>query len=781
MASPEDVSAAPSQETGGLGSNSTTTTAHVDPSTSTSADVAPPPPTTVPQPLAQSGTATTPIEMTPVQPRNFGDLRSGMSQLPAQHQWDIPSHLPDSHQMPSYPSGAAKDSTLPLAGNDPPLDLTKEFSSSLLSGPLQSARGADWLHYYKNPTPAPPDHPPHGARPRPLPGHAPVPSPPPSSPQTPTQLTVDWRSRPFQNGTTRSYLCSIQDQRPCQNCWAFAVAALLEALIAFQHGLLSKRSEGDIRDGWIAEAPATWTIAQRQSPCSTLAEMTSTVVWCEGNGVGDPGSAPWLPSATTYSPSPDHSSRTVKIPNHWILPDGNDKAWLDGWGPLLVQMSSYDDFEAYTCDPSIQPPPIYHKTPNAAFTKLHLLLIVGYDDRPGRGCWIVRNSWGTFWGDKGYGYVAYGQADIDTWMKVGIGAIAEPDPWTRRRVQSGSLIQGPNGGKCQNMELLRTTSIQQNIQHLSRNDGTDNFNWSVSSSLSSTASPILGALCFGQPAMIHSTAGTRNFECVYWELSSNLCHWTYSQTTKTWVDGGSLDTQGRQFAARDSTGRANTGGYPGMCQSNFTSPGNLEVVVRTNQGTLQHWNSTGPPGSRVWKLFTEFGSNILMSGPALVQSNVGQVGHMYVVCVLSTGQLQLYWKDTSPAFLLTTGWQAGETFASGLSITPPPTPVMIQGVTGTVDENSIGNFDLCIANNGQVQHWQRDNSNLGNQVPKTDGSTAGLWRLVESFGSGVKNVWGLVFTSRVFDLECVVEMVDGTWTNWAKTAGVWQEVGVVSV
>lgn len=48
----------------------------------------------------------------------------------------------------------------------------------------------------------------------------------------------------------------------------------------------------------------------------------------------------------------------------------------------------------------------------------HAQLIVGYDDNQRR--WIVRNSWGTWWGDKGYAYVPYDYLDAsaasDFWV-----------------------------------------------------------------------------------------------------------------------------------------------------------------------------------------------------------------------------------------------------------------------------------------------------------------------------------------------------------------------------
>ena len=43
----------------------------------------------------------------------------------------------------------------------------------------------------------------------------------------------------------------------------------------------------------------------------------------------------------------------------------------------------------------------------------HMVLIVGWDDE--RSAWLVKNSWGTEWGDQGYGWIKYGSNNIGKW------------------------------------------------------------------------------------------------------------------------------------------------------------------------------------------------------------------------------------------------------------------------------------------------------------------------------------------------------------------------------
>lgn len=52
----------------------------------------------------------------------------------------------------------------------------------------------------------------------------------------------------------------------------------------------------------------------------------------------------------------------------------------------------------------------------------HAILIVGFGERnDGRKCFIIRNSWGSEWGDKGYAYISY-----EYFIKYNIGAWTIP-------------------------------------------------------------------------------------------------------------------------------------------------------------------------------------------------------------------------------------------------------------------------------------------------------------------------------------------------------------------
>jgi C1A family cysteine protease len=67
-------------------------------------------------------------------------------------------------------------------------------------------------------------------------------------------------------------------------------------------------------------------------------------------------------------------------------------------GPVACQIRVYKDFMEWKPENGV-----YRQNASSEYRGGHGLLIVGYDDE--RQCWILKNSWGTDFGDKGYIYV----------------------------------------------------------------------------------------------------------------------------------------------------------------------------------------------------------------------------------------------------------------------------------------------------------------------------------------------------------------------------------------
>jgi C1A family cysteine protease len=70
--------------------------------------------------------------------------------------------------------------------------------------------------------------------------------------------------------------------------------------------------------------------------------------------------------------------------------------------PVVIGMSVFESFESDEVKRTgIVPMPGI----NESVLGGHCMAVVGYDDI--KGWWIVRNSWGTKWGDQGYCYIPY--------------------------------------------------------------------------------------------------------------------------------------------------------------------------------------------------------------------------------------------------------------------------------------------------------------------------------------------------------------------------------------
>ena len=516
---------------------------------------------------------------------------------------------------------------------------------------------------------------------------------------------VDWRNR---FGT--SWVDAVRDQNPCGNCWAFSVTGVVESMTRINHCVWCIRSEGDLRDGW-------------GKTCADGAWPQDALDWIKAHGIADPRCYPFYHGNHPYNPTPDRNGRTVKIDSwHWLTTPEDAKNWIYSVGPVTCVFEVYNDFFGYGTG-------VYHKSAGSPYAGLHSVEVIGYDDT--LNCWICKNSWGPSWGDHGYFKIGYGECKIDQYGKIGV-PYTDPDPVTKRRLHNGNIVESGYGNTWhRNFEMVATSGTQ--AKHWWRDNSTGGFPWH--------AGPVFAngvAVC----PTLTETSYNRNLEIVFLTTGSRLHHWWRDETTGIWHDGGIF-------------GPLDAAGVPGFIQGSYNAPGNFEVVVRTADGKLNHWWRDGGG----WHDGGRFGANVAYSGASLVQSTYGVNGNLELVAVCGlTRQMQHYWRDDDHGFV----WHAGACFGS--NVTSPP--CMIQGQYGMSTEFAMGNFELCVAVGGQVQHWWRNNA-------------AGQgWSHSATFGHDVRAVAGLVEGSFGFNLEVIVLRTDNKLQHYWRDGAGWHE-GVV--
>ncbi len=537
--------------------------------------------------------------------------------------------------------------------------------------------------------------------------------------------SVDWRNRWGWN-----FVTGIRDQDPCEHCWIYAATALVECMVRIEHCVWCDRSEGDY-------------IEANKVPCGACGDPVNVLEWFASNGVcgqdcvawvdtdpGDRSSSYWYPAPTgcgggsmlappAYNPPSNRDGKTVRIPTFTSLGDNtSEKNWIDAIGPLVVGMDIYSDF--YGWSGSVP----YTQSPSATYEGSHVMLAVGYDDDS--QCWIVKNSWGTGYGNSGYYLIGYGQCKIDTNAKLGF-QYSNPDPWTKRRGHSGGMIESGDGALHRNFEVL-APSKGIAFTHWWRDNSSATLPWAKAESMADdVASPLTHT----------ATTYNRNFETIYRNVQSQLHHWYFDQASQSWNDGVIF-------------GPNTAIGCVGFCESSF-GIGNFEVVVAVQGGTLEHWFRSG----NVWAKSITFGSGVLTAGPSLLQSTWG---NLEFIATLTNGQMQHWWRNGDQ-------WVGDELVGAGVA----SPACMIQGQFGANTDADNGNFEVCVAMpDGTAQHWWRNN-----QDPSFP------WAMSASFGSGIKQVVALLQGSFGFNLEAIVLRTDGMLEHYYRDNAGWHSTDII--
>jgi len=203
------------------------------------------------------------------------------------------------------------------------------------------------------------------------------------SPKNP-QVTIDWRNS--------GAVTPIKDQGACGACWAFSATANIESrwqiagntLVSLSDGELNQCSTNGINDGceggWMDDA-FDWVISNGGQNSEANYPYTS------GNGVT--GSCRTSLISTYIAKIRDYDQ---------IVSSESSMATYLSKSPISVAVDA-STWQTYRSG-------IMSNCPAGQIN--HGVVIVGAQTTASSPYWIIKNSWGTTWGQAGYMQLAYG-------------------------------------------------------------------------------------------------------------------------------------------------------------------------------------------------------------------------------------------------------------------------------------------------------------------------------------------------------------------------------------
>jgi len=205
----------------------------------------------------------------------------------------------------------------------------------------------------------------------------------------------DWR---LQNGVT-----GVRDQGACGSCWAFGTIASFESLLLIRQNLTTDLSEQNLvscnTQDWGCDG-GWWAHDMLVSPGAVLEAdfpYVASDVPCAG-----PYDYPYQLSGWAYVDGDDQVPTVDKM-----------KQAIYEYGPVCAAVYVGNAFQSYTSGVfdkdetpggglfcGCEPPPKVN----------HAIFLVGWDDS--KQTWILKNSWGTGWGESGCMRIKYGTSNV---------------------------------------------------------------------------------------------------------------------------------------------------------------------------------------------------------------------------------------------------------------------------------------------------------------------------------------------------------------------------------
>jgi len=192
--------------------------------------------------------------------------------------------------------------------------------------------------------------------------------------------SMDWRDM--------GYVTPVKDQGQCGSCWAFSSTGALEGQHFRDTGNLVSLSEQNLVD-----------CSKENYGCNGGDMQLAYDYILSNKGIDTEASYRYTARDGRCKFSTDNIGATIS--DYEVLRSGDEAALVDALasiGPIAIAIdASHMSFQFYSSGVYVE-----NRCGNGDYDLDHAVLAVGYGTENGSDYFLVKNSWGTSWGLKGY-------------------------------------------------------------------------------------------------------------------------------------------------------------------------------------------------------------------------------------------------------------------------------------------------------------------------------------------------------------------------------------------